>query len=155
MNLSRIQSIVKLAGFALVLLALAASLAPAALAAPDGALLTGTVKSAAGAKMGGVTVSAKMENTTITTSVFTDEEGAYYFPAMNSGHYQVWAQADGFDTARGSVDLMSTRHEDFVLNYANSLLVLSSGKFHWEYIYAEPSHSGPNVGPPVALLGGL
>ena len=52
--------------------------------------------------MSGVTVSAKMDSTTITTSVYTDEDGAYYFPAMNVGHYEVWAQADGFETARAS-----------------------------------------------------
>ena len=118
MNLLQTGSIVKFLSLALAIFALAAALALPAHASPEGALLAGTVKSAAGAKMSGVTVSAKMENTTITTSVFTDEEGSYYFPAMNSGRYQVWAQADGFDTARGSVDLMSTRHQDFVLNPA-------------------------------------
>ena len=59
--------------------------------------------------MSGVTVSAKMDSTTITTSVFTDEDGAYYFPAMSAGHYEVWAQADGFEIARGSVDLAVTK----------------------------------------------
>src|SRR5271166_6418922 len=115
MNFAKIQTIVKFTGLALMLFALVATLAPAALAAPDGSILAGTVKSAAGARMSGVTVSAKLENATITTSVFTDEEGSYYFPAMGSGRYLVWAQADGFDTARSSVDLTSTKHEDFVL----------------------------------------
>ncbi len=41
-------------------------------------LLTGAITSAAGEKMGGVTVSAKAEGSTITTSVFTDESGGYY-----------------------------------------------------------------------------
>ena len=48
-------------------------------------LLTGAVTSAAGEKMGGVTVSAKAEGATITTSVFTDESGNYYFPALPNG----------------------------------------------------------------------
>ena len=39
------------------------------------ALLAGTVKSSAGEKMGGVTVSAKAEGSTITTTVFTDDAG--------------------------------------------------------------------------------
>jgi streptogramin lyase len=82
-------------------------------AAPNGALLTGSVKSASGEKMGGVTVSAKMEGQTITTSVFTDEEGNYYFPALDAGKYQVWAQADTFETARAAVELGATRHQDF------------------------------------------
>jgi len=57
------------------------------------ALLTGAVTSAAGEKMGGVTVSAKAEGSPITTSVFTDESGNYYFPLLPSGKYRVWAQA--------------------------------------------------------------
>jgi streptogramin lyase/mono/diheme cytochrome c family protein len=82
-------------------------------AAPNGALLTGTVKSVSGEKMGGVTVSAKMEGQTITTSVFTDEEGNYYFPALDVGKYQVWAQADTYETARAAVEVAATRHQDF------------------------------------------
>src|ERR1700724_1327507 len=82
-------------------------------AAANGALLAGSVKSASGEKMGGVTVSAKMEGQTITTSVFTDEEGNYYFPALDAGKYQVWAQADTFETARAAVELAATRHQDF------------------------------------------
>ena len=66
------------------------SFSPTLHAAPDGSLLTGTIKSAAGAKMGGVTVSAKGEGKTITTTVFTDEQGNYYFPSMDAGKYQVW-----------------------------------------------------------------
>src|ERR1700686_5132085 len=116
MNHTQIRGFVKFFGAALVLFVLAAILPRMAHAAPDGMLLTGTVKSAAGAKMSGVTVSAKMDSTTITTSVFTDEDGAYYFPAMSAGHYAVWAQADGFEIARGSVDLAATKHKDFTLN---------------------------------------
>ncbi len=85
-------------------------------AAPGDALLSGTAKSASGEKLGGATVSAKMEGRTITTSVFTDEQGSYYFPAMDAGKYQVWAQADTFETARGEVDLGTARHQDFVMN---------------------------------------
>jgi len=79
------------------------------------ALLAGTVDSSAGAKMGGVTVSARMEGRTITTSVFTDEQGNYFFPALDAGKYQVWAQADTFETAKAGVDLAATRHQDFTL----------------------------------------
>src|SRR6202051_3461188 len=118
MNHTQTRANLKLIRFALVAFVLAAILPLMAHAAPDGTLLTGTVKSAAGAKMSGVTVSAKMDSTTITTSVFTDEDGAYYFPAMSAGHYEVWAQADGFEIARGSVDLAVTKHQDFVLNPA-------------------------------------
>ncbi len=81
----------------------------------NGALLAGTVKSDSGEKMRGVTVSAKAEGKTITTSVFTDQQGDYYFPPMPAGEYEVWAQADTFATARANIKLTSTRHQDFVL----------------------------------------
>jgi streptogramin lyase len=78
-------------------------------------LLTGTITAAAGEKMGGVTVSAKAEGSTITTSVYTDEEGSYYFPPLSDGKYRVWAQAVTFQTAKGNVDLTKTAHQDFVM----------------------------------------
>ena len=56
------------------------------------ALLSGTIKSASGEAVGGVTVSAKADGATITTTVFTDESGRYYFPPLPNGHYRVWAQ---------------------------------------------------------------
>ncbi|MEZ0302371.1 MAG: carboxypeptidase-like regulatory domain-containing protein, partial [Hyphomicrobiaceae bacterium] len=79
------------------------------------ALLAGTVKSSAGEKMGGVTVSAKAEGATITTTVFTDDAGNYYFPPMPAGKYRVWAQALAYEAAKGDVDLARTRHQDFTL----------------------------------------
>jgi streptogramin lyase len=78
-------------------------------------LLAGTVKSDSGGKMPGVTISAKVPGHNITTSVFTDQQGDYYFPPMAAGEYEVWAQADAFATARANIDLTSTRHQDFVL----------------------------------------
>src|ERR1700730_15280007 len=98
---------------ALVRLASGTFLSNALHAAQSVALLTGPVNSATCEKMGGVTGSAKMEGQTITTSVFTDEEGNYYFPALDAGKYQVWAQADTFETARAAVELAATRHQDF------------------------------------------
>ena len=81
----------------------------------NSSLLAGTIKSDLGKKMAGVTVSAKAEGKAITTSVFTDQQGDYYFPPMPAGQYEVWAQADTFATARAKIDLTSTRHQDFVL----------------------------------------
>ena len=78
-------------------------------------LLTGSIASAAGQKLEGVLVSAKKEGSTITTSVYTDLNGEYFFPAMADGKYQVWAQTLGFQTAKGAVDLSATRHQDFKL----------------------------------------
>ena len=75
-----------------ILLASAASLAVAGLAAPTAALaadqlLSGAISSPSGEKLAGVTVSAKQEGTTITTSVYTDESGNYYFPPLATGKY--------------------------------------------------------------------
>src|SRR5262245_34633489 len=76
-------------------------------------LLSGSIKSAAGEKMEGVTVSAKGEGSTITTTVFTDENGAYYFPPLEAGKYKVWAQALSFGTAKSDVDLAAKKSQDF------------------------------------------
>ena len=46
------------------------------------ALLSGTIKSSDGKAMGGITVSAKPDGGTITTTVFTDAAGQFYFPAL-------------------------------------------------------------------------
>lgn len=80
------------------------------------ALLSGTVTSAAGEKMGGVTVSAKAAGSSITTSVYTDAAGNYYFPPLPSGSYRVWAQALTYATAKGSVELAAAGHQNFVLS---------------------------------------
>jgi virginiamycin B lyase len=86
-------------------------------AAPAAAdqLLTGSIASATGQKLEGVQVSAKKEGSTITTSVYTDENGDYFFPPLADGKYQVWAQALGFNTVRDAVDLTATRHQDLKL----------------------------------------
>src|SRR5712691_535363 len=101
-----------------ILLASAASLAVAGLAAPTLAadqLLTGAISSPSGEKLAGVTVSAKQDGTTITTSVYTDESGNYFFPPLAAGKYQVWAQALGFETSKSSVELSATKHQNLVL----------------------------------------
>src|SRR5262245_23067700 len=93
--------------------ALAAVLSAPAFAAD--VVLTGSIASQAGEKMGGVTVSAKADGASITTSVFTDEAGAYYFPPLPAGKYRVWAQALTFDTAKAQVDLAAAKRQDFSL----------------------------------------
>lgn len=100
----------------IVIIALAVFLSAGAYGADEnGALLAGAVKSDSGEKMSGVTVSAKAEGSVVTTSVFTDQQGEYYFPGMPAGEYEIWAQADTFDTARAKVSLAGTRHRDFTL----------------------------------------
>jgi len=78
-------------------------------------LLSGTVGSAAGEKLSGVTVSAKADGATITTSVYTDEQGAYHFPPLPAGKYRLWAQALAFEIAKGEVDLTGSRRKDLAL----------------------------------------
>jgi streptogramin lyase len=97
---------------ALVSLTLAVS---ASLPAAADVLLNGTVRSAAGDNMGGVTVSAKEVGKTITTTVFTDENGVYVFPALAEGQYQVWAQAVGFETAKSDIALGAAKQQNFAL----------------------------------------
>jgi streptogramin lyase len=82
----------------------------------NGVLLTGGVKSDSGQKMEGVTVSVKGEGQTITTTVFTDEQGNYYFPPLPNGKYRVWAQAQGYEAGRREVEVTgAVRHQDFLL----------------------------------------
>ena len=109
-------------GWAGALTIVAVLSASAAHAAEGEAFLAGAVKSASGEPMGGVTVSAKGEGRTITTSVFTDEQGRYYFPALPSGPYRVWAQARGFEPARAEVALAATRQLDFALRPAEDFV---------------------------------
>jgi streptogramin lyase len=92
----------------------ATALTPMTARAAD-AVLSGTIKSADGAALGGVTVSARAEGANIVTSVFTDEAGNYYFPPMAEGKYKVWAQAVTFDAGRGEVALGAAKRQDFAL----------------------------------------
>src|SRR5437588_11156382 len=98
-----------------LLLAAAASLVLVTWAQAADQLLSGMISSPSGQKLDGVTVSAKLDGSTVTTSVYTDETGRYYFPPMPAGKYHVWAQALGFETANSSVDLTAARHLDVVL----------------------------------------
>ena len=100
-----------------VLLAIPVIVAALALSPANAAdaVLSGSISSAAGEKLGGITVSAKPVGGTITTTVFTDERGDYYFSPLPAGKYRVWAQAVSFATAKADVDLAAARKQDFVL----------------------------------------
>jgi|KBSMisStandDraft_5_1062788.scaffolds.fasta_scaffold160214_1 streptogramin lyase len=99
-----------------LLLASAAAImiAPAPASAADH-ILSGSIASTAGEKLGGVTVSARLEGSTITNSVYTDESGNYYFPPMAAGKYKVWAQALSFERALGDVDLSANKQQNLTL----------------------------------------
>lgn len=120
MRMPRISALL-LAGTALTAL----SLAPRQAAAE--ALLSGTIATASGEKLGGVTVSAKAEGQTISTIVFTDAQGAYYFPSLPPGRYAVMAQAVSFATGRGTVDLQGNRQADLVLTPATDFVQQLTG----------------------------
>jgi streptogramin lyase len=79
--------------------------------------LAGTVVGADGKPMEGVAVSAKADGATITTSVWTNQAGAYTFPQLEVGSYQVWAQAVGFDrpVAQDQIASGKAAHQDFTL----------------------------------------
>lgn len=95
--------------------ALAATLGFLSSAVRADGILSGTITSASGEKMGGVAVSAKANGGTITTTVYTDESGFYVFPSLADGNYRVWAQALTFETAKGAVDLKGKKAQDFSL----------------------------------------
>jgi streptogramin lyase len=94
---------------------LAAMIAFITAAGAGDAVLTGSITSAAGEKLGGVTVSAKPAGGTITTTVLTDEAGDYYFPPLPAGKYRVSAQALTFETAKAELDLPAAGKQSFVL----------------------------------------
>src|SRR5437867_10954411 len=95
-----------------LLLAAAAIMVMVTAAQAADQLLTGAISSRAGQKLEGVTVSAKMEGSTITTSVDTDETGGYYFPPLPAGKYRIWVLPPGFETAKRSVDRNAARPLD-------------------------------------------
>ncbi len=78
-------------------------------------ILSGAISAPSGQKLEGVTVSARMEGSSIATSVYTDTAGNYYFPPMPAGKYRVWAQALGFEVAKNAVDLNVAKRQNFTL----------------------------------------
>jgi streptogramin lyase len=98
-----------------ILAACVTSLFAAASASAADQMLSGAITTAAGQKLEGVTVSAKLDGSTITTSVYTDSSGTYVFPPLPAGTYRVWAQALGFEASKGTVDLSAARRQNFAL----------------------------------------
>ena len=71
--------------------------------------LVGTIRTADGAPLEGVAVSARAVTSTVTRTVFTDQAGEFFFPTLEDGQYRVWAQATGFDAARAELTLDPAR----------------------------------------------
>ena len=97
-----------------LLIAIAVTLSIAEACAAD-VLLSGVINARNGRKLEGVTVSAKAEGSTITTSVYTDTDGSYVFPPLASGKYRVWAQALGFESSKAAVALSASQRHNFTL----------------------------------------
>ncbi len=91
-------------------------------------VLKGTVTSLSGEKLAGVAVSAKLQGSTITTTVYTDETGAFYFPAQPTGKYNMWTNALGFGQSRSSIELNATKSESFTVK------VLSDFEDRWRQL---------------------
>ena len=95
----------------------ALSAAPQSSSGVTGTVLMGTIKSATGQPLEGILITARGDMRTIKTTVFTDEQGQYYFPPLERGSYELWAQAVRFETARANVRLESGRAQrDFTMN---------------------------------------
>lgn len=103
----------------------------------------GTAMSASGEKMEGVTVSARAVGKTTTTSVFTDEQGQYFFPPLappfEAGTYRVWAQAVGYGKVDGEVTVASNQSakQDFALTPIDDFTHQLSGTEWLEALPAE------------------
>ncbi len=68
------------------------------------AKIRGTVTSADGKPLDGVTVSVRGQNEPFATTVFTNEHGVYVFPSLGRNtKYSLMAQAMGFQTVRADV----------------------------------------------------
>jgi streptogramin lyase len=73
--------------------------------APGGPKFRGAIKSVDGKPLEGVTVSARGAGKTFVTTVFTNQQGVYVFPPLEKGlKFSLWAQAQGFATARRDVE---------------------------------------------------
>jgi streptogramin lyase len=114
-----------------VLLATAAAMIATGAFAQSEQQLSGAITSASGQKLDGVTVSAKLAGSTITTSVYTDADGNYYFPPMPAGRYEVWAQALGFERSDANVDLSANRRQNL------SLRTITDPEARWRQLPGE------------------
>ena len=89
---------------------------PAAQSAAAPGVVQGTITSADGAAMEGVTVSARAADASFTTTVYTDQDGNYEFPPIDGGQYSIWAQAVGFEADRSEFAMAgATVDRDFTM----------------------------------------
>ncbi len=91
--------------------------------AADGSVLQGTTTSGSGEPLHGIVVTARAQDKTYSTSVFTDDQGFYYFPPLEKGSYQVWAQAAGFERTEIALNLEESgqTQQNFTLKEFNDI----------------------------------
>jgi virginiamycin B lyase len=95
---------------------------------PQEGLLTGTIMSATGTPVEGVAVSAQIAGEPITVSVYTHEDGRYFFPPMKGGQYKVWAQAVGLERSEETANLGSgVQRLDFKMKDTTDIIPQLSG----------------------------
>ncbi len=114
---------------------LAGLLLATAAQAQSGAALTGKVASAQEPTMEGVLVSAKLDGSNVTTTVVTNAQGIYSFPAdkLAPGHYTISTRAVGYKLdgpKTADVTAASAASADLTLNKTNALAnQLSNGEW--------------------------
>jgi len=118
---------------ALAVLALPAGLPAISQSPAPSKELTGTIEGADGKPMEGVSVSATAEGSTITTSVWTNQNGAYAFPALDAGRYRIWAQAVGFDrpVAEAAIAPGRSVQQDFTLTPLPNIISRQLSSAEW------------------------
>ena len=105
----------------IVLIALALLCAPSAMAQEQRGAIAGTVKDSSGGVLPGVTVEAKNIAVGSVATTVTDAVGAYRFPALAPGKYEVTASLTGFNTQKfESVEILlgQIKTADFALGVA-------------------------------------
>jgi virginiamycin B lyase len=114
---------------------LAGLLLATAAQAQNGVALTGKVTSAQEPTMEGVLVSAKLDGSTVTTTVVSNAQGVYSFPAdkLAPGHYTISTRAVGYKLdgpKAADVTAATAATADLTLNKTNALAnQLSNGEW--------------------------
>src|SRR5580765_8714569 len=99
---------------ALIVMLATTAAAPSAFAqySPGGPNFKGAVKTLDGKPLEGVTVSVRGQGKVFVTTVFTNPQGVYVFPPLEKGvKFSLWAQAQGFETARLAVQAGSGENQ--------------------------------------------
>ena len=74
----------------------------------DSAPVRGVIRENGNSPLGGVAVSARADDRTVTVTVFSDESGRFYLPPLAAGHYVLIAQAVGYEAAKVEVTIGRT-----------------------------------------------